>query len=340
MAFLKNLMSRKISKNCVFLAIFTAATLFLNSCSSLSNNNSDSPSWYIKPKANNYQNLYGVAGGHDIENATKRALVNAASRLFVTISSKSSLTSQENNYDSLEEVSETISQNIEKISFSDYELSNSTQRGAQFFAEVTINRYNFISQQKDRLRFLERKIANLDKNSKGKNQINRRNALIKILDLSKELEINSRILKGAGEDINISNKLNKIANFQNELNQSSDKIEFYFSMNSPREISRVIKNKINKEQIKVSRQRNSSNKNQILVKIKSKKISKKIYGAFITKVKISFENIISGKIIASNSIEVSGSSTIGKRESYSAAIKSLEEKLAQDNSLKILGISN
>jgi hypothetical protein len=60
----------------------------------------------------------------------------------------------------------------------------------------------------------------------------------------------------------------------------------------------------------------------------------------MTKLEIDFENIAAGNVVASNSVEVTGSSAISEHESYLASLTSLEEKIAKDGILKIVGISN
>ena len=60
----------------------------------------------------------------------------------------------------------------------------------------------------------------------------------------------------------------------------------------------------------------------------------------MTKLKIDFENLAEGKVVASNSLEVTGSSTISEKESYLASLNSFEEKIQKDGILKILGIAD
>lgn len=328
-------MNKNIKNN--FLILVIIFNIF--SCTKLSNNNPNYPSWYLQPKNNSHSNIYGLGQGYDISQATKAALANAASRLFVTISSKSTLINQENNFDALTQIEEKIIQNIENISFNNYQISNSTDLKGQYFIEVKINRQTFIEDYLQRLDFLEKKIAFLDKNSKNKNKISRRNALIKILNLSQELEIKSRILKGAKEEVNLEKKLQKITQYQNEFDKISDKIEIFFSKNSPIKIRKILQKKLTSEGLKISQNFNPKNQNQILVKITINKTTKNIYDNFITNSKIHFENIINNKIIASNSIEVSSSSVISAKQSYLSSLKNLEKKLQQENSFKILGLN-
>ena len=326
---------------------FLAATLaifLLPACSSdkTSSQNSkiSAPSWYISPKQNDGENLYGVAEGFTLEDATKYALADAASRLIVTVSGESTLLREENKTGANEEMRQQVRQNIEKISFTNFKITNSESYGQKFFAEVKIERSPFINQQKEQLSFKQKQADLLIANSSGKNPIQRRTSLLKILDLEKQVELASRILIGAGENINLKETLNRIATTQDQLDKISDKIEFYFEINSPKEISKIIRNSLNKEKIKITPNRNPSNQNQITVRINSSSKSSEIYNTYITKLKIDFENSAAEKIVASNSLEVSGSSSISEKESYSAALQSLEEKISQDGILKILGIIN
>lgn len=319
---------------------FIATLLFSNLYVFSSSQAQDTPSWYIKPKQNNSENLYGVADGASLEEATRFALADAAARLMVSISSESNLTREENRNDVNEEMRQKVRQNIEKINFSNFKVTKSDKLGERFFVETEIERSQFLNEQRERLGFIEKQIADLDKNSLNKSPIQRRYALIKILDLEKEVELKAQILAGAGQNINLKEKLAKIAEFKNQLNLSSDKIEFYFDENSPKEITKIIRNSLNKEKIKISQNRNISNPNQIILRIKTDSRNNKIYEAFMTKLEIDFENLLGSNIVASNSIEVSGSSTLGEKEAYLSSLKSLEELIEKEGILKILGITN
>ena len=321
--------------------LFTIILAFLtSSCSQTVSKNDVIPSWYINQKNNNAQYLYGTAQGHTLEEATKNALADAASRLMVSISSNSTSLLEENQLGINEELRQKVTQNVEKISFNNFQTSRSDKMGSSFFIEVKIKRAPFINDQKERLIFVEKKISNLEKNSIGTNAIQRRNSLIKIIDLSKEVELKSRILAGAGENINLNNKLDKISYFEDQLEKVSNNTEFYFDTKSPKELTNIIRNGLNKEQLKIALRRNSSNPNQILVKVRASSRTNEIYESFMTKVRIDFENYSAGKILASSSIEVTGSSTIGSAESKLSALTSFEERVEKDGILKIIGIIN
>lgn len=320
-------------------AVLLIACSLVIACSSNKINSSDLPSWYASPKQNNSQNIYGVSTGANLEEATKAALSDAAARLMVSISSESTTLSEEDKNGVNQEMRQQIKQNIEKIDFTNFRVSRSEQKGTLLYVEVEIERSPFINDQKEKVAFAERQVSDLEKNLTNANPIQKRVSLTKILDLEKQIELSSRILQGSGETINLSEKLARYASFKNQFNQLTDKIEFYFEINSAREISQIIRTALNKEKIKVANSRNNS-ANQIVIAIKSSSAANQIYGAYLTKLKVDFENLSNNKTVASNSVEVTGSSTISEKESYNAALKSLEDKISQDGILKVIGIIN
>ncbi len=322
-----------INKLFLFLLLFTS----LNCCSV--KDTSNSPSWYVNPKENDAQNLYGVSYGANLEEATKAALSDAASRLNVSISSKSSLLREENKYDINEESRQKIEQIVQKVEFGNFKVSKSKEINQKIFVEIKIDRENFIKIQKENIAFLETKIKNLEKTIEQSNPIQKRITLSKLIDLVKEIELKSIILNGAGESIELKNILNKKENFENQFNLLNKKIEFYLEVNSTKELSQTIKESLTKENIIISKSRNSKT-NQILLNIKSSSKNEKIYSTYITKLYVDFENSINGQIIAASSLEVTGNSTIDEQQSYLSALKSLEEKVEKSGILKIIGITN
>ncbi len=317
--------------------IFTVFLSILFGCSGAKNTANNLSSWYVQPKQNNASSLYGVGEGFTLEEATKSALADAASRLIVTISSESTLLREENQSSANEEMRQQIKQNIEKIEFTNFSISRSEKNAQRFFVEVELPREQFISAQKEKLSFLDRQIADLNKNIVAQNLIQKRNSLSKILDLAKQAEILARILQSTGEGSNLKAELALIADTQNALNKLNDKVEFYFEINSPSEISAIIRTSLNKEKIKITKSENSG-ANQVKIAIRFAKTSGEVYGAHITKIKIDFENKSGGRVIASNAVEISGSSSISEKESYDAALEAFKEKIAQDGILKVLGI--
>ncbi len=323
-----------------FFKILLIAVLFLVfSCQNNKNSNKDSqdlPKWYISPKDNDSQSLYGVGEGYSLEEATKAALGDAAGRLIISISSESNLLREENQNSTNEEIRQQIKQNVEKIDFVGFRVSNSKKIGPKLYAEIEIERDPFIAAQKEKMLFLDRQIIDIEKNISKQNVIQKRNSLIQTLDLAKQSEILARILQSNGEKSHLQEKLNIIANAQNQLNKMTDKIEFFIISDSS-DIKSAISTALNRERIKISPMQKNSPE-QIVINIISKVKTGNVYGSYITKINIEFQNKSADKIIASNLIEVSGSSIISDKESYMAAAEALKDKISKDGILKILGI--
>lgn len=327
----------QILKKLINMKFFVLILLTITSCSYKKNiakqELSQIPAWYVSPKNNNYENLYGLGEGFALEDATKSALSDAAARLFVSISSTSSILREEDNNNFNEETRQKINQNIEKIDFGNFQISQTSKIAQKFYVEVKIDRQNFIARQKERMDFLDNQINNLKSQLNSQNLIQKRISLTKILEMANESELIARI---TSFDIAIlRQKLKIISDTKNELSKLNNKIEFFITKNSSSKIYSAIRGGLNQENfVIVDDAKNSS----VIIKINSEEKRQKIYNAFITKLIIEFENIVNNKIIASNSIEISGSSLIDYENSYLSAIENLKDKIKKDGSLKILGI--
>lgn len=317
--------------------LILSLTFFLFSCAT--KEHSDSVSWYVNPKENDSQNLYGVAYGANLEEATKAALADAAAKLNVSISSNSTLLREEDRYDVNEENRQKIAQIIEKVEFGNFKVSKSKELNNKLFVEVKINRDNFVKNQKESIAFLEEKIGNLEKTLNTINPVQKRITLLKLVDCTKEVELKSRILNGTGENIDLKNILNLREKFENQLNLLSNKIEFYLDVKSTKEMAQLIKNALTKENLFIAKSR-ISKANQIILSINSSSKNEKIYSAYLVKLYVDFENYYKNQTIAASSIEVMGSSVIDEKQAYLSALKSLESKINEAGILTIIGITN
>lgn len=329
---------RKFYKNSIKpLFLSCIAVIFLSSCAMMTKmNNSSIPSWYIEPQQNDDTNLYGVGQGSNLDEATKSALANAASRIIVSVSSQSKLLIEENRFDYQEQTQEKISQNIEKIDFSDFIVSRSKKREELFYVEIQIRKHPFITSQQDKINFLEKRTQNLYHNAQQANLIQKRLNLAQIIELYEEIELSARILKGVGQSVNLASKLTKLAQFKHELNTLNHEIEFYFEP-APKEIAKIIKNALNHKGFPVRKEKNAK---QVVLRINESKSQNTVYEAHIVKLRVDFENSLNQQIIAGNSVEVTGSSAINYDEAYRSALKALEEKISREGVLKIIGIIN
>ena len=153
------------------------------------------PSWYVNPNQNNLQFLYGVGEGFTLQEASKSALNNIASKLIVTISSDSSSLSEENKYSFNEQYQQRIKEKVNNITFSDYKISNSSNINNKFYVEIAIDRYKFIKEQNTILDKYHKSMSNIYQSSKKQNILIQRNKLAEINNISKKAQIINQTLE-------------------------------------------------------------------------------------------------------------------------------------------------
>lgn len=344
-------------KNNILTSILSSISLFtiflflfdsnINAKTSNKNSNQDLPEWYVTPKSNNAKKLYGVAEGVNLEDATQAALVDLSARLLTTISSETNSIAEENKYSVNEEIRKNVKQNIEKIEFTDYKISESKQVEGRFYIQLEVSRSKFVKQQNEKIAFLEQQIADYESSMNSEenknNPIKRAGNLKKILDNYSQVEILTKIIIGAGEDVDMSSKLTNIAKYRKQLENINDLSEFFIeqdiSSQNLSNIKKIITKSLNKNGFKIATNRDKNNQNQILIKIEADYDSNFIYENHMVKVKIQFNNYLGNNIIASNNIELSGASTISEKQAVESAIASLNDKISNDTILKIIGIN-
>ena len=298
------------------------------------------PKWFSNPKQNDSQNLYGTASANTLEEATKYALVDLASRLVVSISSESQLTREENQQSFNEEMKQKVQQSIEQISFSNYQVTKTSEENQKFFVEVSVEKDPFVAEQQDRVHFLQKKITDLDNLLPSANFLQKHITLNKIIPLVQELELKTRIINGAGVQANLASVLDMLAKYQNELNQSTLSAEFYFEKSSDTKLVNVIKPFLNKDGFTIGNTENNTSPKQVKLIAKYNYTYNFLYNTHIVKVKISFENMVQNKTIASNSFEITGNSAISQEEAINAALQSFKQQIEKNGILNTLGIIN
>lgn len=307
-----------------------------NQLTSLSSADNSDISWFLNPENNNATDIYGFGEGRTLEQATKSALSDASARLSVSISSTSNLLLEENELDTNSEFRKKITQNIDAIQFPNFETVRSGKKDQNVYIQVKINRDEFVNLQNEKINFLKNKIKNLKKSIANQNVIKKRKSLQEIIKLAKEGEVLVRIVHGANNG-ELKTILQTQSDAENKLSKLSDNYDFYFKTKSDVKIYSIISKYLNRQGVSISTVKNNSD-SQIVMDIKSTQQTNKIYGSYITKITVNFSNFMKNKIVATNKLEASGSSTIGRNESYNAAIKSLDEKIKKEGVFKSLGL--
>ncbi|MDA0902477.1 MAG: LPP20 family lipoprotein [Proteobacteria bacterium] len=320
------------------------ALLIIASCAISGGSSINSlPSWYINPTQNNHSSLYGVGEGFTLAEAKNAALQNLASKLRVSISSSTSTILEEDKFSANEEFKQRINEEVEKISFSNYQVSNSANIGSRFYAEVEVDRANFIQEYREKLSGLNGQMSQIYRRSANKTILEKRNDLAKIVDLSIQGQLILDIFSGLGAIENSAKQknLSQYNDYRQAYEEILDQIEFFVKTNNtPESISKVVTTALNKEKLKLATAKSSQNKNQVTMDILSAIVSDKIYGAYIAKVRLKISLISNqNKIIAGNEIEVSGSSVVSQNEAINAASRQLSEEIESQGLFAVIGIN-
>ena len=283
------------------------------------------PSWYAVPQSSNANNLYGVGEGYTLAEASKSALNNLAGKLMTSISSESSMLMESNKYATNEQSHQKINEVVAKITFNNYQVSNSASFSNKIYVEISVNRDHFISEYRQKLFTLNQKMADIFKEAKDKTILEKLSGLESINNFSFEAIAISQILSSLNANNDLQNNLKLYQSYQNTYLNLSSKIEFFIeNKNAPQALIDLLINNLNKKNLKVVKTKNLTNSNLVIVQTSCQITEQKIYGSNIAKLRCGF-NLLSNqnKIIKSSSLESSGSSMISKQEAINSAIISI-----------------
>jgi len=322
-------MSKTLSK-CICVVIF----LITASCSStLSRGNY--PDWYTKQPKNTQTSLYGVGEGGTLDSAKDMALKNISEQILVTVSSTSDVYKAETNVEYIEESKFDVSERTEEITFSDYKVLKSTSSKDRFFVLLEVDKQELIQLQKDELQKIETEISTLDKNSKRKTSLERVASLLEIKELAKRADIKIKVIRSLEPSFNGDAYYARYNKYNEEYIDLIHNITFYIKTNDSfdKKIADVFKKHLNKYNIKTV---DNFNTKLTILDIYSDSSTKKIYGSYNTKARISLVLLVKGMTIRSNSLELKGSSTINRKEAENNAIKSLDKRIEEEGLFRVL----
>ena len=318
-------------KNKILHLIFSALIFFIFSCSNNKYKSDIIPGWYINPKNNDNNFLYGTGSGYSNIEAKNNALLDASHRLSSIISGKTNIINKENNYDISQELYQDITSETLSLTFNNYQITNSIKIGEIIYNEISINKNEFYQNCIKIITDLDQEIRNLDLITKQSNSITRLNNLAKIKNNITEIKKLSNIVKYDYDKIYYS----KLAN---EYLAIKENIEFYIYSDIT-DFKQLITKFLNQQNFKIARNRSKKNKrNQIEVTIKTSNIYNYIYNNHIINYKIAITLSNNNNKLSNNIINVTGSSPISKNLAKRAAIYEFEQKLKGDYILKLLNI--
>ena len=283
------------------------------------------PAWYVTPKSSDSINLRGVGDGYTLAEASKSALNNLAGKLMVSVSSESSLLMESNKYSTNEQSRQKINEDVAKITFNNYQISNSAAFGGKIYAEIAVNRDGFVADYSQKLSGLNQKMADIFLKAAGKTILEKLNDLESVNALSLEAASIAQILASLDAHKNFKTDLDLYNSYQNYYQSLATKIEFFIEAeNTPKAAISALIKAINQKKLKIVKSKNLNNPNLVIIQVSSEIVEQQIYGSHIAKLKLNL-NLLSNqkKIIKTSLVESSGGSVISKEEAINAAVSSI-----------------
>jgi len=257
---------------------------------------------------------------------------------MTNISANSEMLIQSSNDNFTDQYRERINEKLEKITFNNYQISDSANFKDKIYVEIAIDRNSFVKQNAIKLNNLNKRFNNLFNNLEQKNIIDQYRNLNKIQNKLYEAKILNVILDSIKhKTIDYQQNYQNYNNYQNYYDNVIEKMLFKIDPKSDKSIARIIKKGLSDQKIKITNKDSKSN-NLILLKIEKEEFSDKIYGSFIVKLRVNFSLVSQNKTLASNFIEASGSSVISTKEAKNSAILAIHQKIADESIEYILGL--
>ena len=303
------------------------------------------PKWFLNPPKNNHDNLFGVGQGMTVEDATKEALNQVASKISVTISSNWEKTeSQRTSGGSIaysKEINNNLKSKVAEIRFNNYEVLDNDILDQKVYVLVAVNKNTLLMDKKSELSNIDSQIKDIYNMAQSKSIIE------KIADLK---TVNRKAVDGMSLASMISSLdpsfaakdyFDRYNGYLASERKALSEIRVYLSYaHESEDMMPIIKEHLNKADISIVSEPNDNDKNLVTVDIQTDSKEMQIYGSKMVKLYTIFEvRSFSRDLVASSKIETKGSSMINFQEAGKAAALELNEKIKVKGILNVLGIN-
>ena len=301
------------------------------------------PSWYINPPANNPMYLYGLGEGMNIEQATRNALDNMASRLSVTVESSYEVKTkiQKGYNESFSQNSErNLKSEVAKIRISNYEVDKSEKIApGHYVVLVKSDKEKFYSSL---VKELDQKFQTLnDKRAANQNAniikrayfyqdaVNETNGMMPTLlvlgTLSEQFD-DAKYLKDI-QALNAENEaLKKAINFVIQSDRASVNMAEAVRVALTDSGFKVVSSK-------------AQNANTVFVKLTSRAEESQAMGFIVAKITTNIEvNTADGKTVGGNKLNINGQSPQSFELAKENGSKKLKKMIEKDGINTILGL--
>jgi len=257
------------------------------------------PNWYINPPQNTNNSLYGVAMGFSHDEAVKKALENLSSRLLVTISANTTISSKSyRNYREYTQktITEDIKSQIESLSLQNFTIENSSIFDGKIIVLVSVQKDVLKNGLKKEIDFLYKEFELLKKQN-----IDFLTLYLRYKDLLQDFYKNYNKAQILASFINDNDKYIKtIDELKNIENSLKNKINFFISYDdNSKKFDILFKDSLVKKGFKVIKTK-EQNSNSYELNLSSITSENKAYDFYI------IENILNIKIKDSKNIQLLG----------------------------------
>lgn len=302
------------------------------------------PSWYFNPPLDNETSWYGVGEGSSLRQAKENALIDVASKLSVTISSKISNTTTQITTGAATLLNKNVNINqeseVKKISFNDVEVLSSTHNDTKALVLVGVNKAKFLSDQARTLNDTVKDIKALKAISVDKSILERYQKFQAIApDVEKAKTIIS-ILATFDPSFNRMQMINIMRDYRDSMDDIRSQIEFYIDFNHDSHYSAdILKEALGFEKIKIAQRLNHNNLNIVIVGLNTKATKKELFGSYMvnmrTTVSLKSNN---NSTLSSFIVESKGSSTLDYETALKNASKNFKQTVNEKGIFSFLGI--
>ncbi len=298
------------------------------------------PEWYLNPSANSFDTLTGIGGGATLEQATNSALSNLVSRLGVSIESKFESTTESTQHTYSNNSVEYIKSEVSKIRVSNYELVFSEQiKYNQFIVMVKSKRSLFI---KDLSQQINDKLASEKqaiRNASTDNALKRYHVAKKVAEESKSLEPAIIVLSSMDKNFNNAYYQKELQSLQAQSEQARQHILFVIQTDDKsKKAAEPIKNALSQQGFRVGQ--SASRDGVLVVNLKTHSQRNGSMGFQIAEMLVNVSvTDHQGRLVGSNSLNLTGHATRGFDLAETAAIESFAEEIKKQGIAQVLGIA-
>ena len=303
------------------------------------------PNWYFNPPQSDEYTLYGVGEGANFQEARRMALNAIAEEISVTITSKldqrasESQSSHGASYN--KQVNQRLTAEIQKIRFNNAEVVRNEVTGGKVYLLMSVDRQALAAGQKAEL---DRKLVSMDElyGSSQQDPIYRKFQKLKSIDGEKAGLLSLvAIMQGLDGSYDLTQVHAKLQVYARDLLAIKDKVVVHVQSDGTMpQIKDALEAAFAAESIKVSATSPGRNPDALVVRYATELRNMEVYSSKMSKLRVTVKALAStGDIVATNTIESSGSSLTDFDKANDAAIAAFAKRAREVGATNIIDLN-